>query len=218
MPTEPVKIPQNVYIEDRIIGPLSLRQIIIMALGAGFSYLLFSSYDKAVGNVGIPMTIILWTPAAIAAAFAMVNINDLSLARICMLVAERMVKPSVRTWAPREGISITIHTSRVREQEQEQKTAAGMPSTEKQISELSHVMDRQLPVVAVPEEKPMDTDPLGLFANEPAEPIAPAAPAVRAVNPSDVKVDVPTAMPNTAAPNNDLSVFRDVFPPTSQWH
>ena len=40
MPIEPVKIPQNVYIEDRIVGPLTLRQTLIMAIGGGFSYAL----------------------------------------------------------------------------------------------------------------------------------------------------------------------------------
>src|SRR3989338_8849472 len=100
MSIDPVKIPQNVYIEDRIVGPLTLKQIIIITLGAGFSYAMYSSLIKSFGSLSIPTTVIVWSPAFIAAAFALIRINDLSLMRICFLMLERFNKPSVRTWAP----------------------------------------------------------------------------------------------------------------------
>lgn len=108
MPIMPVKVPQNVYIEDRIIGPITLRQIIITGIGAGISYAAWSAMSKAHGSVGIPLTVILWMPAAIAAAFAFLKINDLSLMRILFLSLERMVNPTVRIYAPRRGITITV--------------------------------------------------------------------------------------------------------------
>src|SRR3989338_3795333 len=115
MPIDPVKIPQNVYIEDRIVGPLTLKQTLIMAAGGGFSYALYGSISKAYGSISIPITILVWIPCAICVVFALVKINDLSLAKICFLLLERFHKPAQRTWAPRRGISINIHTHVIQE-------------------------------------------------------------------------------------------------------
>ncbi len=106
---QPVKIPQNVYVEDRIIGPITLKQLIICGIGAGIGYALYSVASKA-GAVSIPMTVALWSPAGVAAAFAFVKINDLSLFNIILLMIERANKPNVRTWSGHPGISINIVT------------------------------------------------------------------------------------------------------------
>ena len=110
MAIEPIKIPQNVQIEDRIVGPLTLRQIIILGIGCGFSYAVWASVSKAYGSVGIPLTALLWTPGLISAVFAFVKVNDLSMFRLCLLILEKMNKPNVRMWTPREGFSIHIRT------------------------------------------------------------------------------------------------------------
>ncbi len=110
MPIDPIKIPQNVYIEDRIVGPLTLKQIIIVALGGGFSYVLWSTITKTIGSVNIVLTVLAWIPAVIAVIFAFVKINDLSMFRLCLLAVERFNKPSLRTWSPRRGISINVRT------------------------------------------------------------------------------------------------------------
>ena len=107
MALEPVKIPQNVYIEDRIIGPVTLRQLIICGIGAGISYTIFSMASKA-GAVGIPMTIVLWLPAAVAAAFAFVKVNDLTLFNIILLMIEHANKPNIRYWNAHPGISVNF--------------------------------------------------------------------------------------------------------------
>lgn len=110
MPIEAVKIPQNVYVEDRIIGPITLKHLLIMGIGAGISYAIFASAQKA----GVTNVIALgacWTPAAVAAAFAFFRINDLSLFHIILLSIEGMNKPSQRYWSPYPGISINLITT-----------------------------------------------------------------------------------------------------------
>ena len=207
MPTDPVKIPQNVQIEDRIIGPLSLRQIIIIALGGGFSYMVYSGVQKSAGHVGIPLTVLIWLPALIAAAFAMVQINDLSLTRIVFLLLERMQKPGKRTWAPREGISITIRTSVLKEEPAKIAAETGKPSASQQIAELSSVVDRvapdlvstDSPAIAAPSETVPGPGPV----------LAPPKPPV---NPERIQIDSPITLITPQL--SDLSVFRDIFPPT----
>lgn len=110
MPIEAVKIPQNVYVEDRIVGPLTLRQVMIVAIGGGGSYAIWSSLMKSFGQLDPITTALAWTPAVLSLAFAFIRINDLSLMRLLLLKIEHMQKPSVRTWGPRTGISITVRT------------------------------------------------------------------------------------------------------------
>mgnify|MGYP003346360286 CR=1 FL=1 len=63
MPIEPIKIPQNVYIEDRIVGPLTLKQVIIVTIGGGFSYALWAMLSKTYGAISIPIQVMVWLPA-----------------------------------------------------------------------------------------------------------------------------------------------------------
>ena len=223
MPVDAVKIPQNVQIEDKIVGPLSLRQIIIMTLGGGFSYMLYVSAQKSMGNIGIPLTILLWIPAFVAAAFAIVNINDLSLTRICFLLLERTQKPGKRTWGPRTGISITIRTSAVKEPTPVAAPSSA-PSASQQIAELSSVVDRTAPAsisTATPETAVATANPSEPETEPACRPELPeerrlepaASPPKPPVNPERIQVDTPVPLP--APQLSDLSVFRDIFPPTT---
>lgn len=204
MPIDPVKIPQNVYIEDRIVGPLTLRQIITMAIGGGISYSMYASLAKAYGHVDLITTIIVWLPAVIAAAFAIIKINDLTLSRILLLVIERMLKSPVRTWTPREGISINIKVlaSQTSEKEKVKRTPAQLEAdslAHSKIQELSAVVD-----TAFTEESDAETAiPVKEVADEEvAEPAAKTVP----VNPARIRAD--RIQPASKGP----SVFHDIIP------
>lgn len=109
MAIEAVKIPQNVYVEDRIIGPVTLKQLAICGIGAGISYTVYAFVSRA-GYTQIPVIVVCWTPALIAAMFAFMKINDLSLFNIILLFIESMNKPNQRYWSPHPGISINLIT------------------------------------------------------------------------------------------------------------
>lgn len=109
MAFDPVKIPQDVQVEDRIIGPITLRHIIIIAIGAGISYAIWAAVTQA-GPPSIPVTIFAWSPTVIAAAFAFIKINDLSLFKMILLMVEQAGKPNTRYWAQHSGISINFVT------------------------------------------------------------------------------------------------------------
>ncbi len=110
MPIEAVKIPQNVYVEDRIIGPITLKHLLILGIGSGISYAIFASVQKA-GVTNVVFLGACWIPAVIAAAFAFFRINDMSLFRIILLSLEGFNKPSQRYWSPYPGISINLITT-----------------------------------------------------------------------------------------------------------
>jgi hypothetical protein len=143
MPIDPVKIPQNVYIEDRIIGPLTLRQILIVCVGGGFSYALWASASRAYGYIGIPLTAILWLPAVFAIIIAFVKINDIGIIRLSFLMLERMIKPTVRMWAPRPGLTINIRTFSPEQDTKKPLPQKRMPS---KLEELSSALDSAMQV------------------------------------------------------------------------
>lgn len=143
-----IKIPQNVHIEDRIIGPLTLRQVIICILGFGCSYAMWASISKAYGLIALPIQIVVWIPGVLSLIFAFIRINDITMFRLCLLLLERLAKPAVRTWAPRRGIVINIRTlSATTKQEGEEMTQADIDRKEsgamRQIAELSTILDRR---------------------------------------------------------------------------
>ncbi len=218
MPIEPIKIPQNVYIEDRIVGPLTLRQVIIVALGGGFSYALWASISKAYGIVAIPLQILVWIPGVLSLIFAFVKINDLSMLRLCMLFIERMNKPTTRTWTPRRGIVINVRTFHTAKEEtgRAPTPTIGRELSAKKFDELSTVLDQQskndtkLNVPNMPElmqDEPEDDLEKGLTEKigEPVKrPVDPSRIAVSPLNGNSVDSVVPTS--------GSVSLFRDISP------
>lgn len=140
MAIEPVKIPQNVYVEDRIIGPVTLKQIIITGVGAGISYVLYSSFIR-VGLTALPFQISAWIPAAIGAAFAFLRINDLSLLTIIFLMIESINKPHERVWSPHAGLSIVLVTRQAAMQEQKIQRSAS--ETVERLAEMSRALEKR---------------------------------------------------------------------------
>jgi hypothetical protein len=208
MPIESVKIPQNVYIEDRIIGPLSLRQIAIILIGSGISYMFYTTIARANGgHLSIVPAVLCWIPAIIAALFAVLKVNDLSLLRICLQSHERFNKPSERVWAPRRGLSIHIRTN-IRELEEktakeklaEEQAATAALRTEKKIQELSSVLDHSIPLGGINKKTPpADTQESAPASSEEKQG------SQLPVNPNHIRAD------QTKPPNDGLSAYEGVF-------
>lgn len=162
MTIDPVKIPQNVYVEDRIIGPITLRQIMIVLGGAGISYAIWAGM-KSAGTVSVFQTGIAWIPCVIAVLFAFVKINGISLFRITLLVIERINKPARRTWQPRRGIYVNFITKAPsKDNEEMRKKEEQKKNTE--IEELSRVLDQGPPESALND---LDDDAEELIATKP---------------------------------------------------
>ncbi len=208
MPIDPIKIPQNVHIEDRIIGPLTLRQIIITAIGCGFSYALYAALSKAYGSVSIPITVLVWIPGVLSAIFAFVRFNDLSMLRLILLTAERMTKPSTRTWSPRRGIAINIRTFAPAEEEKNKKEHRAKTAAKERenLHELSTVLDQPLPSGEQPED-PL-VPPQEQRTKTHARPVDPSR-----VQASPLRVDEP--MGEATPQKGSVSVFRDLSPRSS---
>jgi len=136
MAIEAVKIPQNVYVEDRIIGPVTLRQIIVTGIGAGISYAIYATVTKA-GVTNVVTLGACWIPAFIAAMFSFLKINDLSLLNIILLMIESFNKPSKRVWDPSGGLMISIITKASKKNDHTERKK-GVSTTSDHLMEMTH--------------------------------------------------------------------------------
>lgn len=100
------KIPQDVGVADKIVGPLTLRQLIIVAIGGGLSYVLFAIAGKLY-ELNILEYIIIALPALIALAAAFIKINGIPFIQFILLGLEYAIKPKKRMW-DHSGISAIV--------------------------------------------------------------------------------------------------------------
>ncbi len=216
MPIEPVKIPQNVYIEDRIVGPLTLRQVIISAIGCGFSYAMFSMISKAYGGgMSLPLTIMVWIPGALSIIFAFVKFNDLTMFQMVLLTIERMSKAPVRVWTPRKGITLTIRTAQQNEQNKAPQIAVIKERNDAKFAELSAVLDQQSAELDHVDQAtpPASQENQTLEMQEPVETQASNVSALPTlpVNKSRISVSpLPSADGETS--RSRVSLFHDIHP------
>lgn len=213
MPIDPIKIPQNVHIEDRIVGPLTLRQILIVGAGAGFSYALYGMLTNAYGALALPVTIMVWIPAVIAAAFAFLRINDLSMFKLMLLMMEQVNKPATRTWSPRRGISVNIRIFSTPEKDGQKLHPDTEVKNMSHIEELSTLLDREIRKPKAAEE-PEPVSPLEEeidVRNEVIEEEEIHAPTLP-VDPTRIRATPLATDPETASANATVSLFRDLSP------
>lgn len=90
------KIPQNVQIEDKIVGPLTLKQLIILGAGGGITYVIYMVLAKK-------FFIEVWLiPTAISGlitlAFTFIKINGNSFGKWLLLIVEYTMNGRKRTY------------------------------------------------------------------------------------------------------------------------
>ncbi|MFH0820560.1 MAG: PrgI family protein [Candidatus Peregrinibacteria bacterium] len=134
------KIPQNVGIEDKIVGPLTLRQLIIVSVGCGISYTFFTLLGKMY-DLNIIEYFVIALPALVAVAAALIRINDIPLPKFVLLGLEYNIKPRRRHW-DHQGIAAWIDLGT-----QEEKSTSQTEVAEKDkraglnLNELSRILD-----------------------------------------------------------------------------
>ncbi|MDO8435643.1 MAG: PrgI family protein [bacterium] len=87
-------VPQFIDIEPKIIGPITVKQFIMLLVAAGC---IFITYKLLVLKFFIPVALII---AIIAALFAFYKPNGRAFHLFLMSVFEGLSKPAVRTWQP----------------------------------------------------------------------------------------------------------------------
>ena len=90
------QVPQFIMVEDKIIGPLTMKQAIYIA--AGVALILFARWILA-QFLFVPIALVI---AAAAAALAFVKVNEQPLPWIAKNAIAYLLRPHVYIWRPGE--------------------------------------------------------------------------------------------------------------------
>lgn len=94
------KVPQNIDLADRVVGPLTLVQFLYLLTGGIVVYILFS----VVAPVNIPLFFGLSIPIGVFSfALAFLKIQDQPFGKFVVAFMSYLSRPKIRVWA-KEGL------------------------------------------------------------------------------------------------------------------
>lgn len=137
------KVPQNVQREDKIVGPLTLKQLIICGVGGGLAY-------AAYVGLGKDFSWITWLPpvailTVITILFAFIRPLDLSFTRFLLVYLEFVLLPQKRFWiqASAEVPFNPYETAKLKTKEEEKAEIkeGKLLDRAKKLQELSKILD-----------------------------------------------------------------------------
>lgn len=89
------KVPQNIDMQDKIIGPLTMAQFLYVLVGGMIDYVLLQSLFRQHAF----LFVVIATPIALfALAMAFLKINDVPFPKFFQAAALFLVSPKVRVW------------------------------------------------------------------------------------------------------------------------
>ena len=143
------KVPQNVQREDTIIGPLTLRQMIIVGLGGGIAYAIYISLAKTYFmEIWLPPVAIV---GALTAAFAFLKIHNLPFHFFIMYMLEYHLMPKKRIWIQGTGTPFISPFETIQEKKVEEAPKTAKKET-KTLNELANVVDNYSKSTKIEEE------------------------------------------------------------------
>jgi hypothetical protein len=139
------KVPQDVQREDRIVGPLTFKQLIICGIGGIIAYMIYISLAKTYLWITWLPPIVLVT--AITLAFAFVRPLDLSFGKWIIRWIEYTLLPRKRLWIKSSAdfypsIDSTIDRLNKKHFSNQEKTDA-LEEKKKKMEEISEFLNTQ---------------------------------------------------------------------------
>lgn len=137
------KVPQDVLRPDKIVGFLTLRQLIIVAIGGGIDYSLYLILSKQ-------YFIEIWLPpvlfiALITVAFAFVKFHDILFEKLILIFIEYKFRPRSRTWQKMRGdVLVSVLGAPIQKMRGERETLPQQLSDrdrKKKLEEITKIVD-----------------------------------------------------------------------------
>ncbi len=137
------KVPQNVQREDKIVGPLTLKQLIICGVGGGIAYAIYVGLAKE-------YLWITWLPpvafiSLITILFAFVKPLDMEFSRFLAVYLQHVLLPQKRRWVQGSAeIILSMYETSKPQTKVEKKAEAKaeqMMDKRKKLEELSKILD-----------------------------------------------------------------------------
>ena len=137
------KIPQDVQMEDKIVGPLTLKQLIIVGIGGGIDYFLYTSLSQVyLLEVWLLPVIVI---GLLTAAIAFLKIRGLKFTEYVLYSLEFYFKPRKRVWNQGGGevfTSITTPKVKSKADKAKEKQLKKAPKDTSKINDISALLDK----------------------------------------------------------------------------
>ncbi len=135
------KVPQDVLRADKIVGFLTLRQLIICSIGGGITYSLYIILNRQYFvEIWLPPTVFL---TIITVAFAFFKFHDIVFEKLILLFIEYKFKPRSRIWRKMKGDAVlSVLSSPIRADKATTKTTQlTEQERRKKLEEITKVVD-----------------------------------------------------------------------------
>jgi len=134
------KIPQDVLRADKIVGPLTLRQLMILVGGGSLSYGIYMILNKQyyVSIYIFPVGI----TAILTLAFAFLSYKEIPFEKAILLLIEYMLRPRKLTWQKMQGDYIRSVLSPV-EDSSKPKEIDDKEDKKKSLHEIIQIVDAE---------------------------------------------------------------------------
>jgi hypothetical protein len=133
------KIPQDVQIEDKIVGPLTLRQLIYLGIGGGITYAIYVvlARDYFIEVWLVPTLV----PGLLTLAVTFLKIKGIPFAKWVLLMLEYLWNPRQRTFimGGADMYSQTIFAKNKKKEETKIKQASKAEEDREKIQKLNEI-------------------------------------------------------------------------------
>lgn len=135
------KVPQDVQREDQILWFITLKQLIMILLGGGISYLLFVNLSKEY-ELSLLELVIIWLPAGLSVAFAFLKIKGLPLLQFLLLVIEQtFFRAPRRYWQENSDVFVSMTTNFKLDDKKKKTKMIEKNYSEEKIKNLAAILD-----------------------------------------------------------------------------
>lgn len=131
-------VPQFIEVESKVIGPISVRQFIILLATAGIIFIWYSLLSN------IPFVILSVVTFAIGGTFAFAKVNSQPFHQFALSLIQTVQRPRLSTWRREINQQVVVKMARKDKLERSQKKTAFVPKpdvTAEHIAELSLIVD-----------------------------------------------------------------------------
>ncbi len=126
------KVPQNIDMQDRIIGPLTMIQFVYAIIGSGLAYSIIVTLPK-------PFSYVLAAPVAVfTLALSFIKINERPFLDFFLAMIGFMTAPKQRVWHHNPGDSMNVAIYKPHKAE---KTIQSKNISHEKIEQLAHKLD-----------------------------------------------------------------------------
>ena len=128
------KVPQNIDMPDRVLGPLTLVQFVYAVVGFGGAYAIYNSFPAPIGLIfALPI-------AGITFCVIFIKINERPFTHFLLSLLNFIARPKVRTWQKTQTMdNLTIQI--YKPVKKDSQTVAHKELSEEDVDKLAKQLD-----------------------------------------------------------------------------